>query len=71
MQGKYKPRGGEAASLTGLGNLAGRIHPAAPMVLQRGPEVPEWLPRVLPKCKDGPLGCSRGGKMVPRNLVTS
>ena len=30
-----------------------RVHPAALMGLQGGPEVAEWLPRVLPRCQNG------------------
>ena len=30
-----------------------RVHPVALMGLQGGPEVPEWHPRVLPRCQNG------------------
>ena len=40
--------------------LPSRVHPAAPTALQRGPEVP--------RCQNGPPGCSRGEKMVSQNI---
>ena len=33
-----------------------RVHPAAPKVLQSGPEMPKCFPRVLPRCQNGPQG---------------
>ena len=36
------------------------------MVLQGGPEVPKWLPEVLPRRQNGHPRCSRGAKMAPR-----
>ena len=47
-----------------------RVHPAAPMVLQGGPEVRKWPPKVLPRCKNGSPRCSRGAKMAPRRSKT-
>ena len=41
--------------------LIAKWHPAAPMVLQRCPEVPKWSPRVLQRCQNGPPGCQNGG----------
>ena len=40
-----------------------RVHPAAPMVLQGGPKVPTWPPKVLPRWQNGPPRCSRGAKI--------
>ena len=37
--------------------LPSRLHPAAPTVLQHGPEVPKWSP-----------GCSRVAEMVSQNV---
>ena len=33
-----------------------RVHPAAPKVLQGGPEMPKWFPRVLPRCQNNHQG---------------
>jgi hypothetical protein len=27
-----------------------RVHPAAPMVLQGGPKVQKWFPKISPRC---------------------
>ena len=42
-----------------------RVHPAAPMVLQGGPEVPKLFPRVLPRCQNGLPACKNGGTEHP------
>ena len=43
-----------------------RIYPAAPMVLQGGPEVPKWTRRVLPRCQNGLLGFQNGSAEPPK-----
>ena len=48
--------------------LQTRVHPAAaPMVLQGGPEVPKWLPKVLPRCQNG---FQHVEKVAPRPQMT-
>ena len=38
------------------------VHPAAPIILQGGPEIPKWLSEVSLKCKNG----SQNAKMARR-----
>ena len=52
---------GEIAIQTSI-KIAGknpkRNRPAAPKALQRGPEVPKWLPKVLPRHQNGSVDLS-------------
>ena len=43
-----------------------RVYPATPMVLQGGPEVPKWPPKVFRKCQNCFPRWSRDAKMAPR-----
>ena len=43
------------------------VHPAAPMVLQGGPEVPKWSPKMRPRCQNGPPEFQNGDTKPPKD----